>query len=928
MNEIDKTVQELLHAIEMKDRRIHELEEQLRAHGIFVMSADQKMNADEKINVFLDYFKCRTDIYAERYFSKKKQNWGWTPACDNNFREFCPKRNGKFNCFKCEYQAFSKLTPQVLKNHFQGKHPGIGLYPMFDDSTCAFLAIDFDDDHWMDEMRSVYEEALKNKIYPVMERSQSGCGGHLWFFFAEPLKALTARRLSEYLLREAMKRNRNIRFSSFDRMFPNQDYIPQDGKGNLIAAPLRYDAFMKGNSAFINTSQQVIDSQIEYLASIPKITQEEIDALLSAQWNNDYFFDEDQLSLSLTTEVKYVRDLYGSISSCIALKKEHMNVVTRNILLRCASMYNPKYYELQRLHKPIYINGEFTRILSYYEEDDRYLYLPRGILPVIQKAMPEAHFHLEDKTVTGTVIDVEFKKSLRDNQKEAAEVLLKNQMGILQAAPGFGKTVIGIYLIAKRKTSTLILVDSKEIQEQWAERIEEFLEYPKPKKKKDRFVCKYNGTSKKLNGNIDIVMVRSLKNRDDLSDLLKNYGLTIIDECHHVACDSFLHVMRNVSSRYIYGLSATPKRDDGLFKVITMYCGPIRKKISRESVKSSYTFTQYLIPRYSNHSILQKDYTYNDMCAELMKDQARNFMIIKDVMNEYRNHSNIIILTERIEHLTILFEMLEKACDDVYMLSGSVSKKERKTTLSEVRSSERQYILLATSKLLGEGFDLPSLNCLFLVLPISAETRITQYTGRIHRAYEGKDIVKVYDYVDAQIPMAQSMYYKRLKQYQKEGYFIPSEKNDDTIDRILYEKDTYEKTLLKDINDADKEIVIFTVSLTPSKVRKYYPDLQKAAKNGRKVYIILSSAKSYDSELIDYLHGAGTEITYTNHTKHFVIIDRNIIWNCSFDLFGIVPAQGFATRDENSKAAEEVIATASVSAEKKREIGLFSDRIE
>ena len=307
----------------------------------------------------------------------------------------------------------------------------------------------------------------------------------MWFFFAAPVKALTARRLGEFFLRESMKANKNIDFASFDRMFPNQDYIPSEGKGNLIAAPLRYDAFLKGNSAFINTQQQVISNQIEYLASRPKITQEEIDSILAGNWNDDYFFESDQLSLSLMTDVKYVRDLYGTVSSCIRLEKEHMNAVTKDILCRCASMYNPKYYELQRLHKPIFINGEFTRILSYFEEDGKYLYLPRGILPVIQNAMPEMKLHLEDETYPGKPIDVSFKQELRDNQKDAAEAMLKYHMGILQAAPGFGKTVIGIYLISRLKVNTLILVDSKEIQDQWEERIEQFLEYPKAVKKKE-----------------------------------------------------------------------------------------------------------------------------------------------------------------------------------------------------------------------------------------------------------------------------------------------------------------------------------------------------------------------------------------------------------------------------------------------------------
>ncbi len=921
---MEKTKEELLAVIEQKDQRINELERLLKQYGIFIADPNNKLSAEEKIRVFQDYFRCRTDIYAERYFSKKNNRYGWAPACNNSFKENCPKKHGRFNCFQCTNRSFRPLTADVLRAHFQGKNQGIGLYPMFDDNTSCFLAIDFDDDNWMENLISVYKEAIKYKVYPVMERSQSGYGGHLWFFFSEPIKAISVRKFGEFFIREAMKNNRGLSFSSFDRMFPNQDYIPEEGKGNLIAAPLRYDAFLKGNSAFINIQQQVIPNQIEYLASRPKITLEEINSILAIRNTEDYFFDNDQLSLSLTTDVKYVRKIYGSVSTSLQLEKEGMNAVTRNILLRCASMYNPKYFELQRLHKPIYINSEFSRVLSYYEEDDKYLYLPRGLFPIIQHAMPGTQFQIEDHTCSGSPIDVRFLGMLRDDQLEAAETMLKYDMGILQAVPGYGKTVIGLYLIAKLKVNTLILVDSKEIQDQWEERIEQFLEYPKALRKKDRFVCKYNGTSKRLNGHIDIAMVRSLKNHEDLSSLLKDYGLTIIDECHHVACDSFLHVMRHVRSKYIFGLSATPKRDDGLFKVITMYCGQIRKQVSEKSVRRTYSFRQYLIPRYTNCRILKDRYSYTYMCTELMNDHVRNYMIVKDVLREYQERSNIILLTERIDHLKILFKMLETACDNVYMLNGAAGRNERKATLDEIRNITHQYILLATSKLLGEGFDLPSLNCLFLVLPISSKTRITQYTGRIHRTSEQKDLVKVYDYVDAQIPIAQSMYYKRLKQYQAEGYYVYTEHEEINVDQILYSKENFEEVLIQDIKNAESEITVFAVKSILSRLNKFHGLLMKAVQKGVTINFVQNSEKQIDEQVRAYLEGLGANIIFAQHGKHFIVIDKSIVWNCSFDLFSNVPSDGFATRDKNSQTASEVISSITINKAKDEKPDLFS----
>ena len=904
---IDKTKEELLDILEQKDMRIIELENQLKQHGIFVVKQNEKLSGPEKIIAFLDYFHGRMDLYAERYYSKKNQKYGWSPVCDNSFAPGCPKKSGRFNCFQCLMQSFTPLTDNILKKHFTGTNQGIGIYPMMPDHTCFFLAIDFDEDSWFEDMLSVYRQAVKHDLYPVMERSQSGLGGHLWFFFAAAVKAREARRLGEILIQEAMNSNRNMKFSSFDRMFPNQDYVPENGAGNLIALPLRYDAYLKGNSAFIDDQQRVIQNPIEYLISRKKITSEELSALLSSNWNQDYFFDNDQMRLSLNTDLKYVHDLYGQISSCIRIEKRNLNAVTINLLCRAASMYNPKYYEMQRLHKAIYLGGDITRVLSYFEEDSEYLYLPRGIIPTLQKAMPETEFHFEDCTQRGENLDISFKGALRDDQLDAAETMLKYDMGILQAVPGFGKTVVGIYLMARLKVNTLILVDNKELQDQWEERIEQFLEYPHAAKKKDRFVCRYGSGSKKRNGKIDIAMVRSLKNAEDLAKIAGEYGLTIVDECHHVACESFLHVMRFVKSRYIYGLSATPKRDDGLFKVITMYCGPIRKRIGRESIRSGYSFKQYLIPRYTNCRSLNSEITYAEMCSELMRDQVRNYQIVKDVLNEYRNGSNIIVLSERVEHLSILLSMLEKACSDVYLLSGEVKKKERKITLESVRNSNQRYVLLATSKLLGEGFDLASLNCLFLVLPISSDKRITQYTGRIHRTYAGKDVVKVYDYIDAQYPIAQSMYYKRLQQYKKEGYLVEENRQEQNVNQILFEKENYEEVYLEDLSLAKKEIIVFITSLQMIKVRKYYSNIQKAIQRGVAVQFVLSPALDLDSEPVKYLKGAGSNVVVSEHQKHFTVIDRSIVWNFSFCLLGNVPAGAFATRDVNARTAQEII---------------------
>jgi len=918
-----------------ENQKLKEREQQylslLSRNGIFVPDPNRKLTMDDRIRIFMDYFRTRTDLYSERYINQKTGKQGWNPACFRNFQDGCMKKHGKFQCFECPVSSFKPLNESVILAHFTGsdargrKNYGIGLYPLFEDHTVCWLALDFDDDRWFEDMLSVYQTAIQYNIYPVMERSASGQGGHLWFFFSRNIPASTARMLGEHLLREAMKTNPHLNYSSFDRMFPNQDYVPKGGAGNLIAAPLRFEAYQNGNTAFINTRQQVIRQPFEYLSSKPKITPEEISSILSRR-EEDYFFDQDQLRLALDTHSKYSPEIHGTVSGRLIIEKKGLNALTLNLLKRTASMYNPKYFEMQKYHRPIYIGGNITKVLCYWEEDDRYLYLPRGLTDKLQSILPETKLILEDQTVTGHPIDISFHGELRADQKDAVQAMMKYDMGILKAVPGFGKTVIALNLMSEIRLNTLIVVEQKELLNQWEERISQWLTYPQPAKKKDRFVCKYSGTSKRRNGNIDIATAASLKNAENLDEIMSEYGMIIIDECHHIACDTFLQIMRHAKAKYIYGLSATPKRDDGLEKVIYMHCGPIRKQISGNEARKAYQFTQYLIPRFTNFRWLADDISYTDLCTELMKDPVRNNLILKDILAEYRNSGKIIVLSERVEHLNILFDMLSYACEDVYMLSGQTKMSERKATLDYIRNlkPENSYVLLATSKLLGEGFDLPSLQTLFLVLPISSETRITQYTGRIHRNMEGKDTVRVYDYVDEQVRMANNMYYKRLKQYQAEGYMLKETKEEVRIDQFLFDSTAFKDAVLNDISNAEHEVIIFSASPGIPSIRKYQSALQTVFHRGTAIRFIIPEKYRRKEQELRYLQGCGGNIIFADHRKHFVIIDRRIVWSGTIDLFKPVLKEEYLTRTENTDLVSEILGSLPGIKESTEEYNLFT----
>lgn len=886
------------------------LKAELRKRGYFYLSANEKLSTIDKIEIYLSYFRGRPDVYAERYFSKKHQKFGWNPACDRSFQAGCKKGKIKNYCSICPISQFPSLDGVILKHHFTGKLTceGIGIYPLLTDNTCYLLAMDFDEDNWFDDMLSVYKIALRYDIYPLMERSSSGHGGHLWLFFEIPVKALKARKLGSLLIQEAMEGNKNLNFDSFDRMFPNQDYLPQGGFGNLIALLLRHDAYLKGNSSFINDLQQVIDHPIEYLASLPKLQEQQMDRILNSYYKNDYFFDQQQMGLSLDTNTKYSKQMYGLENTMLCIEKKELSLYTLSVLKRLGSMYNPEYFLKQKLKKPIY-RETTPRVLSYYEEDDRYLYLPRGQKYKLQEIFPEAEIQLAAQVTKGQVIDIAFTGELRQNQQEAVNTLMQYDMGIMKAVPGFGKTVMALYMIAKRTVSTLVIVPNKEIQKQWEQRIHEFLTIPPGKSKRDSYIGIYNGSKKKLRGHIDIAVAASLANLEDIAVTLKEYGMIIVDECHHAASDTFTRVLRNVNARYIYGFSATPKRKDGLEKIMHMFCGPIRYETSSFQIQNTYRFQQLLIPRMTTMRCLDDSKTYTQYCSDLMNDQIRNYLIVKDVVKEFQNDGKIIILSERRQHLTILYEMLKHLHIHVYVLTGERKTKERNEIIAKVRNfnSKEKFILLATSKLLGEGFNLPALSTLFLVMPISDESRIEQYTGRIHRNVEGKDMVKVYDYVDAHIPMLEGMFRKRLKQYQKEGYFLQEQNQIVEVSQLMYEGQSYKHVFLEDIKASSSEILIMNAHYELGKIKSYFDVLQEKAHQNVQLYVVLNDEQRQKEMLVRTIEGMGAAILYSNHSAHFVVIDKEIIWYSDMDFLGRAKKDGLSTRLKDPHLVNEIM---------------------
>lgn len=874
------------------------------------------LTSDEKVSVYMEYFKGRNDIMAIRYYSNKNQRFSYAPLCFHDFDDrLCMKAKGKkINCLKCPNRDFMPYTKALLNEHFKpkkfhkiiNKEVCLGIYPLLPNGMCYFVAIDFDENDWMNEMLCVYRVARRFQIDPLLERSQSGQGGHLWIFFQDAISAVKARNLAKMLLKIAMRENKDIDMKSFDRIFPNQDYVTNDGLGNLIALPLHYNAFCKGNSAFINEAGIIIHKQVEYLSTIEKLTESDIDRILMKDDAIDYFYDGNQVALSLYDDVKYSKHLVIIENSMLQIKKNTCNALTLNMIKRMSSLVNPEYILKKKLHKPIF-NTPY--ILSEYEETDQYIYIPRGLKEKLNSVFANAFIEIYDETIKGKNIDFKFKGELYNHQQEAINELLLHDIGMLHASAGFGKTVMAVYAMAEKHCSTLIIVPNLDLKKQWIEMINQFSLYPQSQKKKDSFIGEYTGSKKNLKGNLDIATIQSLANCNDLDILLEPYGMVIIDECHHIPAQSFRIVLKNIKAKYIYGFSATPDRQDGLEKVIYMYCGPKRYQVNKKKIIAEREFQQVLIPHFTNIKLLDKKDTYQEIIDEIYINEHRNFMIAKDIISACQKGRRCIVLSERVDHLKILFEKIRDVSPYVYILSSGMSKKQRNKIFNELDnlSIEKGFVLLSTSKLLGEGFDYASLDTLFLTLPVSDKNRISQYTGRIHRKYVGKKIVYVHDYVDIHIPMLETMFHKRLKAYHDEGYIDYTTDQKDQRINYIFDSDTYVQALEYDFHKAQKEIVVYSEKILLNKFKLHFDLIQKTAENGIHITFI-TSEKDIDAELKQYINGSGATILKKNIKKklNFVIIDKTILWYGDMNIFGRIKSESTLIRINNKMLSEEI----------------------
>ena len=775
LNDLDK--KELIQIIQKLEKENLELKEKLygRTEEKEVKIETKSISNEEKVKIFMNLFKGRSDLYAKRWTSNKTGKSGYSPVCKNEFSMYkCDKPRVK--CSECSYRELLPLTEDVILKHLKGEIT-IGIYPLLPGDLCNFLAIDFDKKTYEEDVIAFWNVCDELGVPIYVERSRSGNGAHIWVFFEESIPARIARKMGNILLTKTMEKA-SLDLNSYDRLFPNQDTMPKGGFGNLIALPFQGESSKNGNTVFVNKYFEVLENKLNILMNIKRMKSDEIYEFIDKYKEDDYkepdieeIIDDDIPKKDIIKDTIFTNNVECIIENQIYVKKLKLLPNEITYLKRLASFTNPEFYEKQRLRLPIY---KTPRIIQCFEEDDRFLILPRGCLEKIKAICEKSNVKLvlKDKRENGTEVNYKFSGKLNKKQENAMNELTSYETGILCATTGFGKTVIGANIISNLKTNTLVIVNRNNLLEQWKERLSFFLDI----NKKEIGQC---GASKEnLNGKLDVASYQSLIRKDNLEEIVKNYGLVIVDECHHVAAYTFEKVLKAIKSKYVYGLTATPTRKDGWHKIIYMQCGDIRVRVSNKELKQNKEMEHTVIVKKTNYKYIPIEEREKIQIAEILNDMCnnafRNSLIIEDINKCIVDGRIPIVLTERIEHLNILKEQLEKLNVPVVIYKGNMGKKKTKEIqdiIKEADQNNKPRIILATSSSIGEGFDDSRLDTLFLTMPISWKGRIIQYVGRLHREHENKQKVIVYDYLD-NMTMLEKMYNKRLKGYKIAGYEI------------------------------------------------------------------------------------------------------------------------------------------------------------
>lgn len=433
------------------------------------------------------------------------------------------------------------------------------------------------------------------------------------------------------------------------------------------------------------------------------------------------------------------------------------------ILKTNLTVQNPKWLENRKIGR---WNGSTPEFLKFYEETDSgEIAIPRGyarqLVEICRRhSIP---FVINDQRLILESVEIPFKGNLREFQTHACSEVMKKDFGTLNAPTGSGKTVMGIYIAAKRKQPCLILVHTRDLAMQWIQRIEDFTGIHSDE------IGFIGGGEKRIGREFTVGMVQSVYKC--AAEIAPFFGNVIVDECHRAPSRTFTEAVSAFDSKYMLGLSATLYRRDRLTKLIYWFIGACLHQVNKTGLlMRGDILSADIVIRTTEFKAHSDPVThYSKVMTELSSDDQRNRLIASDVAKEASTRGGVcIVLSDRKKHCEALCALLKFGhAAYAVMLTGDMSAAQRKEALEKITTG-KSNIIVATGQLVGEGFDLKELSTLFLATPIRFSGRLLQYLGRVLRPAPGKTKARVFDYVDVNVEVLASAAMARQRIYSGE----------------------------------------------------------------------------------------------------------------------------------------------------------------
>lgn len=827
---------------------------------------DVILTKEEKLRLYRDYFAFRESPIRKIY--NINNEFIKSVICLNRYnKNLCPKANGnKANCSLCLNLSSKKLDEEIITKHMKGEISLAG-HINHEGDEVKFIVLHLEKDNSL-EIAIKFKKVAK--LYGVETAFVKGLKANeldVYIFYDQFVKTKLARQVITFLINKIFNlAETNFDISLYDSIIPECDYESKSISKTIIF-PLGKEFNKSNETMLVDETLFPYKNQFGYLKSVKRIDASSLSYLIGVLVEEEVKFKGNPFKNFNLTKDDFKSGFNITIDSMINIDTRYISLRAINVFKRIGTTINSKFYELERRRLGSFNEPRF--IALYEDKNPLILKLPLGTLDEVNQVFKLVVLELNVNNLRneGERIDVKFKGSLREEQVKAFNELIKYTNGILEAPTAFGKTVLAIYLISFFKVNTLILVEKESLLNQWIAKINEFLDINYEFKKENEKVGRYNATSKKLTNKIDVASIKSFGDDEVSSNILSSYGLVLIDEVHHLGAPSLARVSKKINSKYLFGLTATPKRSDGNMNIVFKLLGPIRYT----SKISSNSFIKKVTPIYTDfHYEKQGAFNdHNEAMNLLVNDKKRNELIANEILSRTKENRFILVLSSRIEHLDYLLELIKESTYKKFKLTGSLKVKEKKEILNEIKETNEPFIIFSTGQYIGEGFDEPRLDTLILTTPFKWSGLQKQYLGRIERTSKSKDTIEVVDFCDTKCRMFLNMFSIRTKGYNKEGYIF-NEGNEGERNFLLTNLN-YKTSFALDLAKAHK-VIFYSLHYDEEYVSKLFKD------KNIKVTIITKEKN------LDLIEGVD-EIKHNPNIKtNLAFIDDTIVYYGSINL--------------------------------------------